>query len=71
MPNYIWRSQWKGHKPKCMFCDVPTEPTIIFQDDSMIVRGWRCPRCGFILINPNDIPKALDTIKNKSWIWER
>ena len=49
--------------PSCMLCDVQTEPTIIYYDDDFLVRGWKCPSCGSTLIHPEDIPKALDLVR--------
>lgn len=49
--------------PKCLICDIQTDPTIIHYDKEFIVRGWKCPRCGLTLINPNDIPKALELVR--------
>ena len=52
-----------GSNPKCVFCDVSTEPTIIFRSEDHLVRGWKCPKCGFTLIHPHEIPKALELLK--------
>ena len=56
------RQRWLT-APKCFFCDILTEPTIIYYDDDCMVKGWKCPHCGFTLINPTDIPTALDLVR--------
>lgn len=59
-----WNSmRWIKPNPKCVFCDVSTEAAIIFRSEEYTVRGWKCPKCGFTLIHPNEIPKALDLLK--------
>jgi len=55
------RHRWVVN-PKCLLCDVQTEPTIIYYDDDFIVRGWKCLSCGSTLIHPEDIPKALELV---------
>jgi hypothetical protein len=56
-----WRtSRWRAQGPKCILCDVATEPTIIFRGEDYSIRGWRCPNCGFTYIHPDEIPKALE-----------
>ena len=49
--------------PKCLLCDVLTEPTILFRSTRCSIRGWRCPECGFRLIHPREIHKALQLQK--------
>jgi len=49
--------------PKCLFCDVLAEPTLILRIEDKAIRGWRCPKCGFTLIHPEEIPKAMDFLK--------
>jgi len=56
-------SQRRTLNPRCVFCDVLTEPSIIFQSEDLVVRGWRCPKCGFTYMHPNEIPKALQVLK--------
>jgi hypothetical protein len=56
-------AQRRTQSPRCVFCDCTTEACIIYQVDDLTVRGYRCPKCGFMLIHPNEIPKALQVIK--------
>ena len=49
--------------PRCVFCDTPTELTIIFRSEEYIPKGWKCPKCGFTIIHPDEIPKALSLLK--------
>jgi len=55
--------QRRTPNPKCVFCDLLTEPSIIFQSEDLTVRGWRCPKCGFTFIHPSEIPKALQVLR--------
>jgi hypothetical protein len=32
--------------PTCVFCDVMTDPAVVYLSDTDAVRGWRCPACG-------------------------
>ena len=48
---------------ECLLCDVQTEPTVIYYDDDFIVRGWKCHNCGSTFIHPEDIPKALELVR--------
>jgi hypothetical protein len=50
--------------PKCVFCDVFTEPTIIFHLEEKRIMGWKCPYCGFSLIHPREIPKVMGFLKD-------
>ena len=56
-------SRWTKLSPKCVFCDILTEPAITLHIDGERIRGWRCPRCGFALIYPRDIPKMIYLLK--------
>ena len=59
-----WKAaRWARLNPKCVFCDVFTEPTIILQIDDNMIRGWKCPKCGFALIHPDEIPKAMELLR--------
>ncbi len=49
--------------PKCILCEVLTEPTVVYYDDAYMIRGWKCPHCGSSLINPSDISKAIHLLK--------
>jgi hypothetical protein len=49
--------------PRCILCEVLTEPTVVYYDDACMIRGWRCPHCGSSLINPSDISKAMNLLK--------
>lgn len=62
-----WQT-YRGLKktPECLFCDIPSKPTIILSGYDYIVRGWRCPKCGFTLIHPNEIQKALELLREIS-----
>lgn len=57
------RTQRRIIDPICVFCDITTEPSIIYQKEEIIVQGWRCPKCGFTLIHPQEIPKAMQVLK--------
>jgi tRNA(Ile2) C34 agmatinyltransferase TiaS len=50
-------------EPKCVFCNASTKATIILRSEGYIVRGWKCPKCGFTLIHPKEIPKALKLLR--------
>jgi len=49
--------------PKCMLCDILSDPMIIYRGESFMIRGWKCPGCGLTFIHPKDIPKAFDLLK--------
>jgi hypothetical protein len=49
--------------PPCFFCDLLTEPTVLYRDDEGVIRGWKCSRCGFTLPHSHDIHKALSVIR--------
>jgi hypothetical protein len=57
------RTQRRTSNPKCVICDIMTEPSIIYQSEDVTVHGWRCPQCGFAFIHPKEIPKALEVLK--------
>ncbi len=61
-------ARWIKPDPKCVFCDAYTKPAIIFRIEDKAVRGWRCPSCGFTLIHPEEIPKALDFLRKAAQI---
>jgi hypothetical protein len=42
---------------------MTTEPAIVFRGEEYMVKGWRCPKCGFSFIHPEEIPKALELLK--------
>ena len=48
--------------PTCFFCDLLTEPTVLYRDDDGAIRGWKCSRCGFTLPHSHDIQKALSVL---------
>jgi hypothetical protein len=51
--------------PKCFFCELLTEPTVLYRDDDVVIRGWKCPRCDFTLPHSHDIHKALSIINKQ------
>ncbi len=64
MSSERWKAaRWFRPTPTCVFCDTLTEPTIVFCIDENVIRGWRCPKCGFALIHPNEIQKAMELLK--------
>ena len=64
MSTERWKvNRWAIPNPKCIFCDSITESMIIFQIEENIIRGWKCPKCGFALIHPDEIPKAMELLK--------
>jgi len=56
-------AQRRTQSPICVFCDCTTEASIIYQVDDLTVRGYKCPKCGFTFIHPNEISKALQVVK--------
>ncbi len=54
--------------PKCLLCDALTESMVIYDGDNFTIRGWKCPECGLTLIHPNDIPKALELLRETAKI---
>ena len=34
-----------------------------------MIRGWRCPKCGFTLIHPGEINKALEILRDTAAVW--
>lgn len=59
-----WRvNRWEVSSPKCVFCGSTTEPTIVVQVEENMLRGWRCPKCGFSLMHPDEVPKAMELLK--------
>jgi len=57
------KTRWRTQGPKCVFCDLTTEPAIVFRGEEYTVKGWRCPKCGFSFIHPEEISKALELLK--------
>ncbi len=49
--------------PHCLFCDIYTEPSIVLRLEDRVIKGWKCPQCGFTLIHPEEIPKAMEFLK--------
>lgn len=45
--------------PRCFFCNLVTEPTVLYIASEVAIRGWKCSRCGFTMPHALDIPKAL------------
>ena len=48
---------------KCVFCDVMMYPAVVYRCDKNAVSGWRCPSCGFKIIHPQEIAKALQLLE--------
>jgi len=55
----------KRSNQKCLFCDLSLERTIILQTADDTIRGWRCSKCGFKVMHPEDIPKVLKLLKQE------
>jgi len=55
--------------PICVFCDIQTMSTTIFRGENFMIRGWRCPKCGFTLIHPEEIAKALEILRETAAVW--
>lgn len=69
MSDSGWRTaRWIRPNPKCVFCDLSTEPTVVFQNEDYRIHGWRCPRCGFTLIHPDEIHRALEILRETAEI---
>jgi DNA-directed RNA polymerase subunit RPC12/RpoP len=62
-------SKWVDPNPKCIFCDIPATQTVIHRENDSIIRGWRCPRCGFTIIHPKDIQRALQVMSQTAEVW--
>jgi len=45
--------------PRCFFCDLVTEPTVLYGAGEVVIRGWKCSRCGFTMPHAQDISKAV------------
>ncbi len=45
--------------PRCFFCGLVTEPTVLYRAGEVAIRGWKCSRCGFTTPHAHDIPKAV------------
>jgi|GEM_PF-6097150 tRNA(Ile2) C34 agmatinyltransferase TiaS len=58
-----WTYRELEENPKCLFCDVSMRPAVIIRGEDYLLRGWRCPKCGFTLIHPHEIPKALELLR--------
>ena len=56
-------SKWTKLNPKCVFCDLIKEYRVILNIEENTIVGWRCPKCGFALIHPYEIPKAMKLLK--------
>ncbi len=52
--------------PKCVLCDVHTVATKISCEDHMIIRGWKCLKCGITYLHPDDIRYALEILEEES-----
>lgn len=64
MSNERWEAaRWIRSDPRCVFCDIFTEPAIILRVEENSIRGWRCPKCGFTLIHPREISKAMELLR--------
>jgi hypothetical protein len=61
--------KWLPTNPICVFCDIQTMSTTIFRGESLMIRGWRCPKCGFTLIHPGEINKALEILRETAAVW--
>ena len=61
-------ARWIKSNPECVFCDVLMEPMIIFHIEDNAIRGWKCPKCGFTLIYPKEIPKVMEFLKGTAKI---
>ena len=49
--------------PKCFFCEILTEPTIIYHGEDKMIRGWKCSCCGLMVPHSNDIRTAISVLK--------
>lgn len=58
-------SSRKRRSPACFYCDIPTRPVIVYRQGSVVVRGWRCPKCGFTLLDPKDIKVAMRVVEGQ------
>ena len=56
--------------PICVFCNIQTMSATIFRGENLMIKGWRCPKCGFTLIRPEEIAKALEILKETAAIWK-
>jgi hypothetical protein len=61
--------KWIKTGPKCVFCDLIAKPMIILQAQEYSIKGWRCPKCGFTLLDPKEIPKAMSLLKEARKIY--
>ena len=51
--------------PKCTLCEVYTTPIKITKGYDIMVRGWKCPKCGITFIHPDDIEYAIEIIREE------
>ena len=63
------RAQRRMSNPQCVFCEVMTEPSVIYQSQGLTVRGWRCPKCGFAFLHPEEIPKAMQVMREVARVY--
>jgi prepilin signal peptidase PulO-like enzyme (type II secretory pathway) len=64
------RLEWRYPGPRCIYCDIPTEPTIVYRGTDYVIRGWKCQKCHKVILFPNDLSRALQILKETLKIWE-
>jgi len=56
-------SSTKSQGLKCINCDSKMGLIVLYRGADFVVRSWRCPKCGLTLLHPQDVPKAIELLK--------